>query len=406
VIGDPPVWITGVGASTPLGNGYSTIAANLLAGRSGVSRIVEFPVDDQPSQIAGRVGGVPCPKGSEPGEFGRRRAIEQVVLWCCNEALRDSGWWDRRGSVRIGLILGIGAEWLATWENDSRVSGSATEGHPDRNDSLVDLVRRELGLNGPTLALSAACASGNHTIAQARRWLALGWADVCLAGAYDMSLAPLALACFGNLRTLSRKNDTPTIASRPFDRDRDGFVMSEGGCAFVVEPIATARRRSARVYAAVTGFGATSDAHHAVIPSPDPEPAALAVRTALKDAQVSPAALDYINAHAPGTPVGDVLEVKALRAALGEAVAQIPISSTKSMTGHLLTAAGAMECLACITALEHQALPPTINLDNPDPDCADLNHVALEARPANVETIASNSFGFGGSNTCLVLRRV
>jgi 3-oxoacyl-[acyl-carrier-protein] synthase II len=406
VTGDASVWITGVGAATPLGHAFPTISTNLLAGRSGVGLIDEFPVDDQPSQIAGRIGRVPCPVGYEPEEFSRRRAIEQVVLWCCTEALRDSGWWGRRTSLRIGLILGVGAEWLATWENDSRISGSATEGHPTLDEPLVELVRRELELDGPALALSAACASGNHTLAQARRWLAMGWADVCLAGAYDMSVAPLALACFGNLRTLSRRNDAPTAASRPFDRDRDGFVMSEGGCAFVVEPASTAHKRSAKVYAAVTGFGATSDAHHAVIPSPDPAPAATAIRTALADAQVSAADLDYINAHAPGTLVGDLLEVKALRAALGEPVTRIPISSIKSMTGHLLTAAGALECLACMTAFAHQAIPPTINLDHPDPECADLDHVAHEARPRPVEVIASNSFGFGGSNTCLVLRRV
>jgi 3-oxoacyl-[acyl-carrier-protein] synthase II len=220
-----------------------------------------------------------------------------------------------------------------------------------------------------------------------------------------MSVTPISLACFGNLRTLSRRNDAPAAASRPFDRDRDGFVIGEGGAMFVLEPAASARSRGARAYAALGGFGATSDAYHPVIPSPDPASAAAAIRRALADARVDPEDLDYVNAHAPGTPVGDVLEANALRAVLGDHSSRIPISSTKSMTGHLLTAAGAVECLACLTVLENQAIPPTINLDAVDPQCADLDHVVLVPRPAAVDVVASNSFGFGGSNTCLVLRR-
>ena len=394
------VWITGMGASTPVGDNFDAISANLLGGRSGIRAVEEFPVADHPSRIAGRVDRIPCPAGWRPEEFAARRPLERLVLWCCAEALRDSGLGDRREAARVGLVLGLGAEWLITWEGQALEAGSA---QPWRPDGLVESTRMELGLDGPTLGLSAACASGNHALAVARQWLKLGWADVCLAGACEMAVTPMSMGCFGNLRALSRRNDDPRSASRPFDSSRDGFVIGEGGAAFVLEPAPAAGERGARAYASVVGFGSSSDAHHAVIPSPDPGPAASAMRQALAEARVEPDEVDYVNAHAPGTPVGDILEANALAIVLGESTARVPVSSTKSMTGHLLTAAGAIEAIACMAALEHQALPPTTNLDDPDPRCA-LNHVANQARPQPVEVVVSNSFGFGGSNTCLVLR--
>jgi 3-oxoacyl-[acyl-carrier-protein] synthase II len=400
------VWITGVGAVTPVGHDFGTIADRLLEGRSGVAAVTDFPVDDQPSRVAGRVGAVPCPDGWDPSEFGRRRPLEQAVLSCCAGALRDAGWWDRRDGMRIGLVLGLGAEWLNAWELEGHRTGSGRIDDPAGTGPLAETARRELGLSGPVVGLSAACASANHAIAHARRWVERGWVDLCLAGACDMSVTPMALACFGNLRTLSRRNDEPRAASRPFDRGRDGFVIGEGGAVFVLERSGAARRRGARGYAAVAGFGATSDAHHPVIPSPDPAPAAAAIRQALADAHVAPGAVGYVNAHATGTPLGDVLEANALKAVFDSDAARLPISSTKSMTGHLLTAAGAMECVACLAAFDRQTLPPTINLDDPDPECAGLDHIANEARPRAVDLAVSNSFGFGGSNTCLVLRKV
>ncbi len=399
---DGAVWITGVGASTPVGHSFEAIAENLLEGRSGIRAVTEFPVADQPSRIAGRVDRIPCPLGRDPAEFAARRPLEQLVLWCAEAALRDSGLWDRRQALRIGLVLGLGAEWLITWEGDALRSGSA---EPWRAEGYVERAREELGLSGPSLGLSAACASGNHALAVARRWLRLGWVDACLAGGCDMAVTPMSMGSFGNLRALSRRNDEPGRASRPFDSARDGFVIGEGGALFVLEPAGSARHRGAPVYASVDGFGASSDAHHAVIPSPDPEHAVAAMRQALADAGVAPGDLDYLNAHAPGTPVGDVLEANALGLVLGEATDRIPVSSTKSMTGHLLTAAGAVEAIACIAALKHQALPPTINLDDPDPRCP-LRHVPNQAEPRSVAVVASTSFGFGGSNTCLVLRAV
>ena len=399
---DEPIWITGLGASTPVGNDFRSIAANLLAGRSGIKLVDEFSVEDHPSRIAGRVASIPCPVGWDPVEFASRRPLEQLVVSCCVGALRDSGWWDRRDGVRIGLVLGLGAEWLITWEGDALRAGSAQGWRPE---GYVELARTELGLRGPSLGLSAACASGNHALAVAAQWLKLGWADVCLAGGCDMAVTPMSMACFGNLRALSRRNDEPGRASRPFDAARDGFVIGEGGAVFVLEPASTANARGAQAYASVAGFGSSSDAYHAVIPSPDPELAVRAMRRALLEAGVEPHEIDYVNAHAPGTPVGDVLEASALAMVLGDATPRVPVSSTKSMTGHLLTAAGAVEAIACIAAIKHQALPPTINLDDPDPKCP-LRHVPNHAESASVAVTVSNSFGFGGSNTCLVLRAV
>lgn len=399
------VWITGVGAATPLGHTYDAIAAGLLAGRSGVKTVTGFHVADHPSQVAGQVHDVPCPPDWSPDEFRRLHRLEQLILWCCCGALRDAGWWERRQEIRLGLVLGVGAEWLVLWESD-RLQGGTRIYEPERdNESLVSTARRKLRLSGPAISVSAACASGNYALAQAKRWLEMGWVDVCLAGACDMAVTPMALAGFGNLRALSRRNADPQAASRPFDRARDGFVMGEGGAMFVLESAESARARSARAYGQVAGHGASSDAHHMVIPSPDPGPATLAMRQALDDAGVNPAEVDYVNAHATSTPRGDPAEAAVLKAVFGPHTPRVPVSSTKSMTGHLLTAAAAVEALACLITMERRAVPPTINLHEPDPEC-DLCHVPNEARPHRVRVAVSNSFGFGGSNTCLVLRAV
>ncbi len=399
------VWITGVGAVTPLGHSYEAIAEGLLAGRSGVRTVTSFNVADHPSQIAGQVETIPCPPGWDPEEFARLHRLEQVILSCCAAALRDADYWTWREEIRVGLVLGLGAEWLEVWETDAGQGGTRVYCPWQNTESLLQSARRKLHLSGPAVSVSAACASGNYALAQARRWLEQGWVDICLAGACDMAVTPMSLAGFGNLRALSRRNAEPQAASRPFDRGRDGFVMGEGGAVFVLERAGRARRRGGRAYAAVAGCGASSDAHNMVIPSPDPEPATAAVRQALADARVAPRDVDYINAHATSTTRGDVCEARVLEAVFGDAVRTVPVSSTKSMTGHLLTAAAAVEALACLVAIEHGALPPTINLVDPDPEC-DLCHVPNHARPQPVRVAVSNSFGFGGSNTCLVLKAV
>jgi 3-oxoacyl-[acyl-carrier-protein] synthase II len=400
-----PIWITGVGAVTPLGDSYETVAESLLAGRSGVQKVSEFDISQHPSQIAAQVGKIPCPAEWDESEFSRLQKLEQMILWSCVAALRDSNWWKARDQARIGIVLGLGAEWLTVWDEDMSGGGSRLYSPQQQTEPLVRTACRKLQLSGPGMSIAAACASGNYALAQARRWLELGWVDACLAGACDASVKPMGLAGFGNLRALSRRNHEPEAASRPFDRARDGFVMGEGGVVFVLESAKSARQRQTRVYGEVAGCGASSDAHHMVIPSPDPEPAIAAMRSALADARVEPDRVDYVNAHATGTPVGDIAESRVLEAVFGQHIRSVPVSSTKSMTGHCLTAAAAVEALACLVAMERQTIPPTINLNEPDPQC-NLCHVANQARPHVVRVAVSNSFGFGGSNTCLVLKAV
>jgi 3-oxoacyl-[acyl-carrier-protein] synthase II len=403
--GNEAVWITGVGAPTPLGNTYAEVADNLLAGKSGVRAVTHFDVSKHQSKIHAPIEPVSVPAGWDEADFASLGLYEQTIFWCATQALQDAGWWERRSEVRLGLAMGFGAEWLRNWEVNRQTGGDRVRDPRQDRESLLALTQRKLGLRGPAVTVAAACASGNHALAQARRWLHLGWADVCLAGACNLDMTPMSMASFGNLGALSRRNAEPTAASRPFDRGRDGFVMGEGGALFVLEKAGRARQRGARPYAEFAGFGASSDASHSVIPSSDPEPAAQAMRVALLDAGVAREDVDYLNAHAPSTPAGDRAEAAVLHRVFGEAIHRVPVSSTKGMTGHLLSAAAAVEALACLVALERQALPPTINLDDPDPECQ-LCHVPHQARPHAVRVAASNSFGFGGSNSCLVLRKV
>lgn len=400
---EEPIWITGVGLVTPLGNDLETVQDHLLRGKSGIDCVSGFPTTDYPSRMAAQVHRVPCPPLRELHAFESLPRIDQATLWCVESALRDAGWWERRQDIRVGLAMGIGAEWLELWEADAALGGDRVHDPSLDGESTLDRVQRSCGLSGPNLTLSAACASSNVAFEIGRTWLRLGLADLCVVGGCEMAVTPLGLATFGNLRALSRRNDDPSRASRPFDRSRDGFVLGEGGLAFVLERACGARERSARVYAEFAGYGASSDAHHHVIPSPDPSPAASCIRKALTDARIDVNNIDHINAHATGTTVGDAAEAAVLRMVFGDALDRIPVTSTKSMSGHLLTAAGAIEAVACLTAMRHGAVPPTINLDEPD---VDLCLVANEPRPHPVNVAISNSFGFGGSNSCLVLRSV
>lgn len=398
------VWITGVGTATPLGLDYASVADALLAGRSGIGPVTTFDTAGQPCRVAGILPALPAPPDIDPASWSAEGPWEQLMLWCATQALRDAGGVGDCAPDRVGLILGIGSEWLLAWERDLHAGGYRVR-EPERDrQTLVDGLRDRLGLSGPTGTVAAACAGGNFALGMARQWIRLGVVDVCLAGACDRSISPLGMAGFGNLGALSKRNDDPERASRPFDAGRDGFVMSEGGAAFVLESSERARRRGAKVYGEIAGFGASSDAHHMVIPSPDPQPCVRAMRAALRDAAVGPGAIDYINAHATSTPAGDRFEAQVLREVLGADLGRIPISSTKSMTGHLLGATAAVEALACLATFDRGAIPPTINLDDPDPECADLRHIPHHAREADVHVAVSNSFGFGGSNTCLILR--
>jgi len=400
----PAIWITGVGLATSLGHDFPQFATSLLEGRSGIRRVERFNVDEHPCRIAGLAGEIPCPEGYDPVSFKNLLRLEQLAIWCGQSAIQNARL-DTHG-LRVGLILGMGAEWMQMWEPDRHRGGTRLQDATLDHESVVTKTQRRLGLRGPTLTISAACASGNWALAEARRWLQLGWADVCVAGAIDNGVSPLSMAGFGNLRALSRKNERPEAASRPFDKDRDGMVLGDGGALFVLERESNARARQAKSYAEIAGFGGTSDAHHLVIPCPEPAQGIAAMRQALRNANVSPQELSYNNAHATSTCVGDVGEARVLHAVLGGSVSSIPISSTKSMTGHLLSAAAAVEAVACLVAIERQAVPPTINLDETDPECAMLCHVPHRAISHPVSITVSNSFGFGGNNTSLVLRAV
>jgi len=399
---DRRVWITGVGAATPLGFDFTSIRQRLLAGESAARVVVDQNADCAAESPICMVDQIPLPRGFSAASFRSLIPVEQATLFTSSAALADAGLSSSTDSIRVGLILGAGAEWLNYWvENTAKGGTSLFDGSDPEN--LAARTSKSLGLRGPNSTVAAACASANFALALGRQWINRGLVDVCLAGGAEIATAA-ARAAFQNLRAMSRRTDEPQRASRPFDRDRDGFVMGEGAVMFVLEAADVAKRRGARAYGEIAGFGASSDAYHLVLPSSDPEPMCNAMRTALADAQVETHEIDYINAHAPGTPAGDRAEARALRQVLGDATATTPVSSTKSITGHLLSAAAAMEALASLVAIACQAIPPTINLDNPDPEC-DLNHVPHQARDASVDVVLSNSFGFGGNNTSLVLRR-
>ncbi|MCI0358205.1 MAG: beta-ketoacyl-[acyl-carrier-protein] synthase family protein [Planctomycetaceae bacterium] len=401
---DDAVWITGIGTVTPLGNSLNNIAASVLAGRSATRQVFDRQGDNLVPFVGAEVDQVPVPSQINADSFAALPKLQQMALWSAAAALEDAGLSPHIDQLRIGVVLGQGGEWYRQWLGDWQRQGDLIR-HPERkHQTLVSFVQGELSLAGPTASVGSACASANFALELGRQWVRRGLVDVCLAGSSEIA-CPITRANFHNLRALSRNLADPEHASRPFDADRDGFVMGEGAAIFVLESASSARRRGAPAYAEVAGFGASSDAAHMVIPSDNPVPAAAAIEAALASARVEPQQIDYVNAHATSTTVGDRAEARALRLVFGSHTATTPVSSTKSMTGHLVSAAAAIEAVICIAALQRQAVPPTINLDNPDPDC-DLCHVRNQAIDTKVRVTLSNSFGFGGSNTSLVLKRV
>jgi 3-oxoacyl-[acyl-carrier-protein] synthase II len=397
------VAITGVGAATPLGSDFATFSANLLAGKSAAIAVTDTRAGVEVSLPFCMTADPPVAANWAESDFRALPRSEQFVLWCATNALADAGYLNDRSGLRIGLVLGSGGELLRRWEGDWYAGGREVFSGVTDSPTLAETAARQLKLNGPAMTIAAACASANYAIAQAKQWIELGLVDVCLAGGVE-TVTPICRSAFNNLRALSRRANEPQKASRPFDSDRNGFVMGEGAAMLVLESTERARQRDKRVYAEVAGFGASSDAFHMIIPSSDPAPASIAIQAALDDAGIAPHEVDYVNAHATSTPVGDKGEAKALKMVFGHHTPHLPVSSTKSMTGHLLSAAAAIESLACLAAFEHQRIPPTINLDTPDPEC-DLCHVANKAMDRRVSIAISNSFGFGGSNTTLVLSK-
>jgi 3-oxoacyl-[acyl-carrier-protein] synthase II len=410
--GREPVMITGVGAVSPLGHSLAEITDQLLAGRSGLRDIDPGPLGREPRQFAAPVKEIPDPPaGTCRLSAAEIRALDRLTRICVVPAAaaladagisRAAGGDDRAPGPRIGLVLGLGAEHLKAWEIDFHAGGRRVFAAV-RDRSLAHWMADELGIEGPVVTTAAACGSSGYAVALAKTWLDAGWIDACVAGGCDV-LSPTAIAAFYNLRALSRRGDDPAKASRPFDRDRDGFVMGEGGAFFVLERGVDAVARGAKLHGELAGIGMSCDGAHMVIPSTDPVNAARAISAALVDAGVAPSDVDYVNAHAAGTPVGDVAEAGAIRLALGGAADGVPVSSTKGASGHLVSGAAAFEAVACLAAIHRQTVPPTLNLDHPDPQCP-LDHVPHVARPRAVRVAASNSFGFGGSNLCLVIRQ-
>ena len=422
------VVVTGLGLITPLGCGVEVSWRNILAGRSGANRITAFDPTDYACQIAcevprvdGRGGGGPDVEGSfDPDRVMSakdRRRIDDFVLYgvaAADEAVRDAGWTPEgeEDRERTGVFIGSGIGGLNTiYETALELAAKG----PRRvspffiPSSLINLVSGHVsiryGFKGPNSAVATACATGAHAIGDASRLIMHGDADVMIAGGAEAAIGKLGIAGFIACRALAtRFNAEPQRASRPYDEDRDGFVMGEGAGALVLEEMEHAKSRGARIYAEVKGYGMSGDAHHITAPSPEGDGGFRAMRAALRDAGIAPADIDYINAHGTSTPLGDEIELNAVERMLGEAAGSAVMSSTKSSTGHLLGAAGAIESAFCCLAIRDQVAPPTINLDRPSVQTA-IDLVPHRSKPMKIDTVLSNSFGFGGTNTSLVFTK-
>ncbi len=415
------VVVTGLGLVTPLGCGVEISWRRLLAGESGIRRIEHFDTSDLPSKIAGLV-----PTGDGPGAFRATDYLEPKDLRkndlfivygiaAAKEALLDSGWQPQSEAERerAGVLIGSGIGGLKT------IAETAVELEtkgPRRVSpffipaSLINLLSGQVsirfGLKGPNHAVVTACSTGAHAIGDAARLIALGDADLMVAGGSEAAVCRLGIAGFAAARALSTNfNDTPEKASRPWDRDRDGFVMAEGAGVVVLEELEHARRRGAKIYAEIKGYGLSGDAYHVTAPSPDGDGGYRSMRAALTNAGLAPEDIDYINAHGTSTPLGDEIELGAVKRLFGEAAYRLSMSSTKSAIGHLLGAAGAVEAIFSILAIRDQIVPPTLNLDNPCEGAEGMDLVPYRAKRRQVRAALSNSFGFGGTNATLIMTR-
>ncbi|MCR3719509.1 MULTISPECIES: beta-ketoacyl-ACP synthase II [Prauserella salsuginis group] len=405
------VVVTGHGAVTPLAPDVEGTWSAMLAGRSGVRRVQSLEVDDLQSQIAGEV------RDFDPDAYIARNVSRrmdlyaQYALCAAIQAVESSKLTiDARLAPRAGVLMGSG--YGANLYNQS-LPDILREKGPRRIspfaqvagaiDNPVGEISMQFGVKGPTRALSTACATGSDSVGEAARWIQLGVVDAAIAGGADNCITRIDLAASGNAKALSTRNDAPQRASRPFDEERDGFVMSAGAGAVVLEEAEHAMRRGAHILGEVVGYASTSDAHHWTAPHPEAEGAKAAMRGALEDAGIAPADVDYINAHGTSTPVGDEREVAAIREVYGEHAPRIPVSSTKSMTGHMIGASGAVELIACMLAMRDGVVPPTINCEHPLDE--EMNFVPTTPQHRDTRIAMSNSFGFGGRNAVLVVRR-
>ncbi len=406
------VVVTGVGLVSPLGVGTQATWDGLLAGRSGVGAITRFDTERFEVKIAAEVKGFQPEAWMEKKEVKKSDTFIHFALAASRMALDDGGLSiDERNADRVGVVIGSGIGGLPLIE---RMHATLMERGPDRVSPffipglIVNLAAGQVsiatGARGPNTAPCTACTTGLHAVGDAFRLIQEGWADAMLCGGTESVITPLAVAGFTAMHALSKRNDGPERASRPWDRDRDGFVMGEGAGILLLEELESARRRGATVYCEVAGYGMSGDAHHISAPHPEGRGAVTVMQHALEDAELPAEAVDYINAHGTSTPLGDLAEVKAVHQVFGEHARRLAVSSTKSSTGHLLGAAGGLECGILALAIRHQVLPATINLEHPGEGC-DLDFVPNTPRAARLDVGLTNSFGFGGTNGALVMRR-
>ncbi len=407
-----PVVITGIGLITALGTGAEKSWEGIKLGKSGIRRITRFDPTPFPSQIAGEVDDFDPENFIDPREVRKMDRYAQFAAAATFMALQDAGLSiNSNNAERVGVCIGSGIGGAWTWEeNHTNLLQKGPRGVSPRfipmmiSDIAAGHVAILTGAKGPNFATVTACATSGHAIGMAAMTIKVGFADVMIAGGSEAAISPLSLAGFCSMKALSTRNDEPEKASRPFDVNRDGFVMAEGAGIVILERLSHAIKRGAKIYAELAGFGMSGDAYHLTAMCEDGDGPARSMLQALEAAGLTPAEVDYINAHATSTPQGDPAEVRAIKRAFGDYAYKVPVSSTKSMHGHTLGAAGAVELIVCLLAIRDQILPPTINLEQPDPEC-DLDFVPNKARPARVEVAISNSFGFGGHNATLVVRK-
>jgi 3-oxoacyl-[acyl-carrier-protein] synthase II len=405
------VVVTGIGTVSPLGLDTATTWENLIAGKSGIDYITLCDPEPLGTKFAGEV------KGFEPTNYMSRKdahrmdRFAQLAVAASPEAVKQARLEiDDRNQDNIGVIVGSGIGGLTTLFEQSKV---LLEKGPKRvspflapmmiADIAAAQVSIALGVKGPNLCITSACSSGSDAIGAAYELIKHGDAEVMIAGGTESIINPIGITAFNALKAISTRNSEPQLASRPFDAERDGFVIGEGACVLILENLAHAQKRGANILAEIVAYGATADSFHVTQPAENGEVAARAMQIALEKAGIAPSEVDYINAHGTSTPLNDVTETRATKTAFGDYAYRIPVSSTKSMTGHLIGCAGAIEAAICIMVIRHGIIPPTINLTHPDPEC-DLDYVPNVARRAKVTTALSNSFGFGGHNSVLVFR--
>jgi 3-oxoacyl-[acyl-carrier-protein] synthase II len=408
------VVVTGLGIVSPVGSTIESAWANILAGKSGIAPITRFDVSSFPVRFGGAVAGFDAEKYLAPKDLRKMDPFMHYGFAAAADALKDSAIVvTAENSPRIGVAMGAGIGGLDTIETNYE---KYSETHSPKKispffvpGSIINMISGhvsiQFNLTGPNIATVTACTTSTHSIGLAARLVQYGDADVMIAGGGEMATTPLGLGSFCQARALSTRNDDPQGASRPWDRDRDGFVLSDGAGAIVLEEYEHAKKRGAKIYAEFVGFGMSGDAHHITSPPENGEGARLAMANALKDAAVNPPGIQYLNAHATSTELGDRAETVAVKRTFGEHAGKLAVSSTKSMTGHLLGAAGAVEAIFCVLAIRDQVAPPTINLQNPGEGC-DLDYVPNVARQMPIEVALSNSFGFGGTNGSLIFRKL